>query len=570
MQPNYGSNLGDMVAPDQIRRSIRRLFPNSPAVILGEILQNSQRAGAKHVDFALTPTGFTCVDDGHGLQDGARGFHALLQMGRSRFQRVLVDDQDPMGLGIHSILACDGIAEVTFASQGLHLHIDTARWWEEQPYYTSWFKRLEEEIRSTQGFAIEVVCTAAITEQIRHLLLDVSEDHRAPARGYEGILAITCDGTAVRTDIPRVCFPRHRVIETTYEGNRLTIGFGTRDPYATSSSYVTWYGQLIADGFHDTVRYCLEVKDGRPVHPLAPVRSSLIQDSARARLHAFVWEAVFAYLRDPANRDQLHASWVRAAYNHDETRACREFPFFVAKSCEAASTLEQLEDLAIHGCSRIWDYDSAPLVIDPERLLVVIGEQRETYVYGLATVLPMLDQPYELICGDRSRVQTAVVWWCPGASLTSPCQRHDFRAAGEWGLGTDEIAPDIWCPVTCPVIALQEGDCCDVRSVSFLIGNCPPEEFYGELAWAGFAPDEDDPYDPQHDDYATSCDDLMRKMIGDCVPVHFTLAHIQAWMADRLARIETLTYCYVVGATQPFAIEVVNAVGERKRLRCYR
>ncbi|MBA3822490.1 MAG: hypothetical protein H0X24_01145 [Ktedonobacterales bacterium] len=170
MSVNDAAQLGEMVAPTQIRRSIRRLFPNTPTVILGEILQNSQRAGAHHVDFVMTPSGFQCWDDGHGLQDGVQGFHALLQMGRSHFLDPHTEDQDPMGLGIHAILACADISAVTFASHGLRLPIVTERWWEEQPYYSTWFERMEVEESPTRGFFIEVAGTPAFRDQVRSLL----------------------------------------------------------------------------------------------------------------------------------------------------------------------------------------------------------------------------------------------------------------------------------------------------------------------------------------------------------------------------------------------------------------
>jgi DNA mismatch repair ATPase MutL len=50
-----------------VRSSIRRLFTGEISEILGELLQNSQRARATDVTITTHETGFTYTDNGHGL-----------------------------------------------------------------------------------------------------------------------------------------------------------------------------------------------------------------------------------------------------------------------------------------------------------------------------------------------------------------------------------------------------------------------------------------------------------------------------------------------------------------------
>ncbi|MBA3822489.1 MAG: hypothetical protein H0X24_01140 [Ktedonobacterales bacterium] len=389
------------------------------------------------------------------------------------------------------------------------------------------------------------------------------------------MLAITCDGADVRTDIPRECTPRSAVIETTYEGNRLTIGFGKWEQLSvspTSSSYIDWYGQLIPDPFHSLVRYCLAVTDGRPVHPQAPVRSAVIRDAALDRLHEFVWDAVFAYLSDPAQRATIRPSWVNAAYAYDMPRACRLFPFYVGSPCEARASVSTIEDLHWSSKYRLYDYTEPVTLVEGSSLKVWRDSATEPdeYDYGLTSLLPLLDRPVAVVRGDLHRLQSAVVWWRPGVALASPCTAHEFREAGEWGLGTVTQPPAEWHAVTCPVFAFDSGAEWDVEYVDFVIGGAAPSTFYGGLAWAGFTPDEDESYDAQYESYRASCDALIRQIIGDCVPAQFTLAQIQAWMRDGQAPIMNVTYCYRDGASTPWAIDVVNGTGESKRLSLYR
>src|SRR5207249_772847 len=110
--PALPQELEQLVDPDGIRASVRRLFSNKIEEVLGELLQNSQRATASRVMIETTEDGFVYRDNGHGLlsaqggyDDPYRAFHTLLQMAASYFQNTTLEAQHPMGLGIHALLA---------------------------------------------------------------------------------------------------------------------------------------------------------------------------------------------------------------------------------------------------------------------------------------------------------------------------------------------------------------------------------------------------------------------------------------------------------------------------------
>src|SRR5688572_13248518 len=124
MQPT--STLSTLVNADRVRSSIRRLFSGETTEILGELLQNSQRARSTDVTIASDEAGFTYADNGHGLLNGVAGFHTLLKIAESDFDNPTLEAQDPIGLGIHALLAHEQVSAVRFESGTLAMTIDTA------------------------------------------------------------------------------------------------------------------------------------------------------------------------------------------------------------------------------------------------------------------------------------------------------------------------------------------------------------------------------------------------------------------------------------------------------------
>ncbi len=67
--------------------------------------------------------------------------------------------------------------------------------------------------------------------------------------------------------------------------------------------------------------------------------------------------------------------------------------------------------------------------------------------------------------------------------------------------------------------------------------------------------------------YENSIDRVLREVIGNCVPVRFSVHDLQAFMPTKEARIRTVRYHYEGQGASPREITVVNPKGEEKRLR---
>jgi hypothetical protein len=570
--------LSTLVNADRVRSSIRRLFTGEISEILGELLQNSQRARATDVTISNDAAGFTYADNGHGLLGGVSGFHTLLTIAESDFDNPTIDDQNPMGLGIHALLAHEHISTVRFESDTLALTIDTARWWADQTYYSTWFERLETLTTPVGGLRVVVQCAPTLRELMQTIVLDRAT-HTNPARGYADLLRITLDGIAVNTSLPGWVSAGEKLVETTYQGCQLTIRYN-RETYQARGA-VNWYGQVIRDEIGTHFSYYLNVHDGRPVNPMSPSRRGLIEDAARAALIAFINDELFAFLFDPANRTRIKPEWVVAYAMFDHDRALREAPYFVAAPLELPD-IGSIEDLDTHGDAQIFAYgEEQPRLLEAGVMAGVPtiqyahdtamqGEPEFQYhMYGRDAFLPMLGAAYTLKCGNSERLMTGTIYWKPGPKLADV-----FNVPGEWGIGDDGQEPTIWQPVTAAtVFAFNDPDSWDVDSVKFIVGTTNPLGFYQTEAWAGFDPQNDDyDYDQIQESYAASCMAHIRALIGDAIPADFDIFDIQANMQTKEARITSIRYHYPRHSkaqrhVKPIAITARNSAGEKKRLK---
>src|SRR5436853_2627957 len=264
--------LSTLVNVDRVRSSIRRLLSGEVSEILGELFQNSQRARASNVLIATTTSGFTYQDNGHGLLGGIDGFHTLLKIAESSFDNPTLEAQEPMGLGIHALLAHEQVSAVRFESGDYGLTIEAGRWWADQAYYSTWFERLQTLAAPVSGLRIVVQCTPKLPETVQNILLD-REMNGNPARGYADLLRITLDGIAVNTRLPGWATSGALLLETSYQGCPLTIRF--TDGYDARCA-VNWYGQIITDEINGSFAYYLHVRDGPPLNPVSPTRRGLI------------------------------------------------------------------------------------------------------------------------------------------------------------------------------------------------------------------------------------------------------------------------------------------------------
>lgn len=506
-----GQDRTSLVNDHQIRRSVRRLFTGKMEEILGELFQNSQRAGASRVWMTTSSEQFTYSDDGHGIP-GEDGFLTLLRLGESGFENPHVQEwQDPMGLGIHSLLAHQDVQQVTFESHGLRLTIDTGWWWDDRHYYTTWHDRLERVASDVQadagggasnvgvdgeGLRIEVIATEAFVAKLRSSLDSSSSAYDSltgptagPAQGYKDILQMFLNDQPVDTSLPRWAEPSPALVELEWEECPLLIGYGW--PLGTYGrhqghrpSVVDWYGQIITVPSSSPFNFYLKVRKGRPLNPMSPSRRGIIQDAAFRKLLKTFETAVFTFLKDPANRANIQPAWVEAAHTLNRARALA-LPYFLATPYVplAYGEAETVDDLDVQALSerRVVDYSAAqpPASGTPTEFFldgtvtawllprtgvaVVTSAQSETdgeavnvseewtdFFYGLSSFLPHLEVPvYNASFFDPSRLPVGTLYWRPGIALElSGSSEHSFYGGGEWGVTYDSSEPEQWFPLT--------------------------------------------------------------------------------------------------------------------------
>lgn len=565
MTTEQTSNLSDLINADRVRSSVRRLFQNDIAECLSELLQNSQRARATEVEIQTSKDGFTYRDNGHGLLGGVSGFHTLLKIAESSFDNETIADQDPMGLGIHALLAHDQVECVTFAS-GIHkLEIETKRWWEDQDYYTHWFRYIEELAEPVCGFEVTVEANSKLIKSLKQALAPSTYSHRrtGPAEGYEGYLDISLDGAKIDTRLPRWARIEQPLIETSYRGSRLTIGFDRE--YGNRNSSVNWYGQVIEIDFHSDFKFHLDVRSGRPANPLSPTRRGLIKDAAYEALLRFVKDELFRFVFDISNSAKVKPKYVAACFNLDGERARRESPYIVATELLGLENPSSLEDLDCKGDPELFTYDAVPRLFEEGVIVLDCEGQRQEDEHGLSSFRKLVGRCYALKYGDRERLRIESLWWRPGKQT-----KDFFHEPGDWGVGTADCPPVKWQSIDqSPVFSFSDASNWEVDSVEWTVGTNDIVTFLRNEAWAGFDPENDEHnYEEMQACYEESIDRVLRDVIGNCVPVRFTVHDLQFFMPTKDARIQKVRYHYGEGqGSTPQEITAMNAKGEEVRLR---
>ena len=560
-------DLAALVNPERVRSSVKRLFQNSAKEILGECFQNSQRARATTVTITTGEAGVVIQDDGHGLLDGVNGFHTLLKIAESYFDNDTLPEQMPMGIGLCALLSHDKVTRVTFSSGHLALTIDTALWWGDFNYASTWFERMESLDESVAGLRITVECDADFVEKVKKALepqptLYSHDLKTSAAQGYRGILEIILDGQPVETGLPDWSVVREPLIETTYQGCALTIGYAADN--ALTASSINWYGQVIRLSLN-FFQFNLEVRAGRPVNPRSPTRQGVIEDDALHALTNFVTDQIFAFVCDEQNRPLVKPKHVNALFRLDAERARRECPYVVGRPLLPLddSPISSCEDIDKLGRSELFTYAESPTFIAQE-IMVVEGKGAKEANSGLCSFLPMIGPVYSYVCGDISRITIRRVWWKPAGKA----KHYFFHRPGVWALG-DAQTHDKWQPVTAACIfAFDWSDTSDFSSVDWTIG-CAARDiirFLDIYGWAGFNPNSDDrDYDDIHSDYDQSLWDMVRTVMGRCVRTDFRPYDLPRFMSKQDSPIIGVRFHYRKKVAN--AITVTNKAGESVRLK---
>jgi hypothetical protein len=518
------SRIDDLINPVRLRLGIKRAFTGDINEILSECFQNSQRAGARNVWITTDDRGFLYQDDGRGLRDRS-DFEALLKLGESGWDRCVEEEQQPLGFGIHSLLAHEEIESVTFSSNLLSLTIDARRWWTDWRYAAEWADNLKNIGFPAPGMNICVKCSGALTDQLVKVLTDVWFAYRSPARGYHGLLNITVNDTIVNTSVPEDATPSVPLIETTYQNNRLVIGLYGKEGYATQTGiWVNFFGQMIPVDKYGHFQAYLEVRQGRPVNPMSPLRRGIIKDEALGRLCDFIRDSLSEYFSrtpieeiDPLALEQFY---------HDYPAQASELPCFVAARRKRYESGDNVTNMTSLSTPQVLSYENPPLLLADKARVVREDGTVDSVEYGLHTFLELIGAAYKILKADESRLDIRHLWFKPGEQITLPgrCPQI-FYSAGQWGLGTEHEPPAQWHEVINHVVfAFNTPSNWDVGNVDFTVGGADPQDFYQSDAWAGFDPSNDQgrSREEMSESYRESCEREIRNLIGNAVPKNFT------------------------------------------------
>lgn len=545
------ADYSDLVNAPRLRSSIRRLFTGGVGEILAELLQNSQRAGARHAHVSTGDGVFTFSDDGHGI-DGLDGFHALLRLAESGFENPDVAEQDPMGLGFSALLCHEAVSSVRLESSGLAVEIDPARWWTDADYYSSWADRVTTaRYGPGAGLRVTAVTTKEFLDTVRRVLA-------SSAAGYEGVLEVTLDGEAVDTALPFSLRHFAPVYAGEYEGCRVSVEEG-------SNSAIVWYGQLISikeafPGFS----VVMHVGSGRPVNPMSPSRRGIIRDDRWNAFVAWVKDRVFEVLCDDHRREGLTPRFVKACHKLDRARAHRESPVYVAAAyATATGWYDSVEEVSCTRCDEVAAYGEERLLLDDRIDVRLPDGDLISDAYGLDGFLPMLERDaYRLVCGSAERARLRHVVWMPGAGDGTGM----FFAPGQWGLVGNDGVESALADVTGDCVwAFTETACWDVGDVDWVVSTPDRVAFYERCGAAGFEPHSDD-LGQSRASFGRSVADAVRCELGNAVSRTFSYEDIQRLFTGR--QVIGLTFVRT-GGGQPTAIDVGFADGTTERLSFY-
>ncbi len=294
-----------LVNEDKLYSVIGKFFTDGNNLLL-ELIQNAQRAKAKHVSVALPWRGeqpfgpqarpeylLRIEDDGRGIRD----ISALLGIAVSDWD-ASIDAQDPAGMGFLQLLALS--ERVHIQSRFGSLEIDSQRFLNNSDYR----RQTLESIDKAGAIAKGTVITALMQKPwLSYLRSDLNW-----YRGHSGMELILngepVKPIRVKTLIKEAEGRKNLYHLLSFRQNTLFIEIGNTDPIVASSrSAVNWYGQMIPV-YHGSglasnwnVRYYYEVKNGTPLTPRYPDRSNLNYDDLYSEFKDYVNQAVAKILR---------------------------------------------------------------------------------------------------------------------------------------------------------------------------------------------------------------------------------------------------------------------------------
>lgn len=524
---------------------VKRLFTGNVSQIIAEIIQNAARAGARRLEFTTSsnePDGVAhklCVrDDGTGVINGIDGWHTMLSIADSAYKDKNVSMQDCLGVGLHSLFASAQVYKVTIRSQGKMIEIDTALWWADSDYYSTWSQRLmaNERETGTSGLELEIDCDSKFIESAIRSLTATEERsiswHDLPARGYEGVIEITLNNEPVDTSILARFYhrPESMLWEGDYLGNRLKIGHGPR-------SCINWYGQAIEECLLDgRFSFYLDVRTGAPLDLQSPTREGVIKNDKREALKRFIIDRIFETVNTlPIEAARL--DWVRGLYLLDPARADSEAKYYVVERINDASGAEfssnkefcyvetEVKAYDQNGVLLVWRGVTVEYQKGGEHKRLLEQHGIETFVQDLKRVY---GEPYELIVGSKERLSVREILWRPGNVETSI-----FVEAGVFTLREEGIEPQEWHAVTGEVFTFDWTAVYDMLDAKPLVAAKDGLVWLrSQSPWALFDPrDAENTFEKCVDSFDNSINDLIVREYPNMIAEPIFLSDI-SWRLD--------------------------------------
>lgn len=573
-----------IVNEKRLPATIKRLFKNSVYEIVGELLQNAQRAGAAeiHFNFNRDAQTITVRDDGAGIAPDNDAWGRILRMADSFYSNPAVEEnQNPMGVGLLSLFALELITNVSISSRGKTATIETNKLWTSEDYWANWTDLITDARYFVEGFEIVVKYDEPATvHSYQHLAYkfeyaitkagDGSGRHAA-ARGYAGILSIFLDGQAVDASLPAECVPtgENLILNTFYQNNRLRIGQSAQ--IYSCNAYVVWYGQIIK--LDSNIPFLLEVSTGNPVTPLAPTRAGLINDRKLESLRKFVENSLFAALANEQTAKRMKPAFVKNLYLRYPLRATTELPVCVVRRLTAPaadSIINCYADFCDLGEEQVASYreienepveifDSAvSYFLDEEKRAdcryKFVGDYQESFGAsdnaklderpsagwfaaheGLTSFAGILGgEIYELAAGNRQKLNVKRICWKPGKQIA-----EFFCEPGEFAVVSVEDAPDEgdFRPITEQIFVFESAASQFIGDVEGLCVAVPLAEsssladeaarWLGLCGRACFSPDDDYDYDQQEQDFDDSISRLLLELRGDVLSTNWSFQELK-------------------------------------------
>lgn len=570
--------LTRLVNEDKVRLAIKRLFTGAASQIVGEILQNARRAGATRVEFTTSFTGpsgeaenkIRVRDDGSGILGGVEGWRAMLSIAESSYQDENVVMEDPLGIGLHGLFACDRVHKVTIRSRGRMIEISTALWWTHSAYYSTWAERLKVDERDVGagGLELEIECDPKFIEAATRSLTATDVVFRSPedlpARGYEGVIGIRLNGEAVDTSVMSRFVHRERYLiwEGEYLGNRLRIAHGPR-------SCVNWYGQAVEDHLLDGgFSYYLEVRTGTPLDLQSPTRQGVIRNGKREALRRFIIDKIFETVNG-APIEEVRLEWARGLYSLDHERAEAEAKYYIAGKINAAAEADFSSNEEFRWMEEeVKAYDREEVLLlrggvtveyqdEGERKRFIHQDGIETFVEDLRRTH---GEPYELIVGAGGRLRIRELIWRP-----RNVGKGIFVDAGVFALSEEGAEPQEWHAVTGEVFTFNAPSTYDILAADPLVA---AKDRYAWLRsyspWAIFDPEgAEDRVDTCADSFEKSLTDVIMSEFPDMIAEPFSLSDLSSRLdGGRITRIDV-----VWSEKERPLLRVINERGQEKELR---